>query len=702
VKDRSAIWALFGFGFCIYLLFFAPHLRFDSLVYIEVARSITFDQDINTYNEDFYFTQPGWSGVDNRDPGKPPRTILSYMSAPVYTAKQYRFGIFPIGNTMLWLPAFCIAKSVFNHFPSLTQQYMDTGYSFPYLIVLAWWNLMIWMMGLRVAYALMRRFFSPSETLYAVIAVMGAGNLIPFVFVDICFSHCIDFLLFTAIIEIWLRTRDSKHYADYCLWGLLSGYIAIVRYQEVALLLLPIIQMAIDFCSPSVSTGKKGIRSATAKEYLTFWVSFGFIAGCQCVYWKVLHGQFIISSQKMGAANLPSFDLSNPQLIPMFFSDYHGLFSWMPFLALAAIGAILFVKENRQIGLPVLAVFLVESYYNACRTEWWNLGFGVRRFSGMSIVFILGAGYIISKCSNRWKRGLVYGITSVLVIWNILFMIQFYQFQFHGDKNSAYTDIVNDQGPYRSPEYQYVGPGINSLKNVLNGTRNWCREESLLLAGLKDVFYKPTSGKIVRICNYVLLFCLAWMFVAICSHRYIKWMVRRRILLSFIVLFSGVTHIGLWLMDSGTELIRYPVIENEVLTGKVSEIRVKKGAVFWGENNRIPWPSEDHILEITLPAHIRKISLLLLDGDVSIQGVNYNPISSVTVDADPDGVLEMRLTDLWRIFCQPVKGQYGFQFIDENLCIVEIPVSNHQSVSVLRLTGSQLEILPEICSIWFE
>lgn len=667
---------------------------------METARSIVFDRDMNTYNEDAFFTRPGWAGVSGRNLEKPKGTLIGFMNSPEYTDRGYRFTFFPVGNTMIWIPPILAARFLYCAIPSLTLIHPDTGYSFPYLMAMGIWNIMIWLAGMRIAYALCRRFFSPAVSVLAITSVMGAGNLLPFVFIDICFSHAIDFFLLTSAIELWLQTRESRQPATFFLWGTVSGLAMIVRYQDVAFLILPFFQIIYDR-----SWGNRPGRSSkisSAAGYILFLIGLLAVSGSQVLYWRILHGQWLVSGKTMGTAAIPTFNPLNPELIPMLFSDYHGLFAWMPLLALALIGFFWFVWKNPAIGVPLLSLFLIETYYNASRSEWWNLGFGVRRFSGMSVIFVLGAGMLISPFRNRWRRLAAIAVIVLGCIWNVLFMVQFYQHQFHGDSSTAYDQLVDDDGPYGEVRYRWVGPRIRPIPAMIRGFREWILGESLPVSAVSALISSHGSRNAAGTINFILAFCVAWSVVALVGCSVIRREVKCRFMSCTAAIAVLAIYAGLWLLDHDTRLYRFVKMNRNAITGEISEIRLAQGSIFWGENEQVERAGDTIRSDLNPALKSDNVYLLLLRPPSGIDAVNYNQLLKLSARTDSDGVLSVELPRDWRRNCRPVEGKMDYSDWDDRFCVQRIAVETSDPISAITLNLGESSDSPKIFSIWMD
>jgi len=468
-NDRLSYIAIAILSLVVFLMFFSPILRQDGILYVSPARSLLLEGDLNTYNENAYYVRPGWNSVLHREITGKTRTMIKYESAPEYTPQGYKHVVFPIGNSLSWLPCLTLTHLVMKGTDGFGGLYAADGYSYPYILMLGWFSFFIGVTGFIVAYRFLRKFYSPGVSCASLIFGVAAGNLIPFMCIDVTFSHSLDFLLINLFlllavnIDIGDKTTGQRNcFWQDAFWGLICGWTIITRYQDVFLLFLPItIYLFQSF---------KQSRTLVFKRALWFAVSCLLVGTLQLGYWKILYGQVFVSGSLMGTGNLPSFNPLKPELLKMLFSRFHGLFSWMPVLLPVSLTAFLFPKRSRKIGIVFLAIFLLETYYNASRTEWWNLGFSVRRFSGWHIFFMIGAAELIVLFRQKTIR-IILAVTSMyFLVWNWLFMMHFYM---RGNPQSVANDILSGSGPFGQTHYSIIWPDLKLIIKSLASADLW-------------------------------------------------------------------------------------------------------------------------------------------------------------------------------------------------------------------------------------
>ena len=106
------------------------------------------------------------------------------------------------------------------------------------------------------------------------------------------------------------------------------------------------------------------------------------------------------------------------------FSDWHGLFTWTPVVAVAFIGFIPLWKKDRVTTIAA-ATFLVLSWYvNAAVADWWaGEAFGARRFISCFPILALALAALIEWWTPTLRQLAVAG--SAVVMYTFLLLLQY-------------------------------------------------------------------------------------------------------------------------------------------------------------------------------------------------------------------------------------------------------------------------------------
>ncbi len=603
LNDRTALIIIYGTLFGYYMFFFSPKLRFDSLKYIETARSILFDGDLNTCNEEKYFTEPGWNHYQGQPIFSTKRQLISFMAIPDVSNRGYHYTFFPMGATIFWFFPMLFTKAIFGCKLEFLSGFPDNGYSTPYLLALSYWNLLWFMIGVRIAYHVLRQFFSISVSLISFIAVIGCGNILPFVFIDVGFSHALDFVLVTAFLAAHGHYRLRPDPSRAFFWGALAGFAVIVRYQDIFLLILPVIEFLFELKTASSSRQ----RWMLSRNMGCFLLGFFLCCGIQLLYWQLLHGEIFPATSAMGTSGIPSFNVWQPELMAMFFSRFHGLFSWMPLLLPTFIGLLLFPIMHRRLGFIYIFIFMAQIYYNSTRTEWWNLGFGVRRFSGYLIFFMIGFGTILSLIHSKKIRATLCIVLVPLLLWNLLFMGAYYQEQQSG--GTIISRLTGNGSPYQPPDYGIVVPSQDMIKDIMGSCVEYFRNTSWMGRLLSEIAARHPWPEISRFLVMIVLF----VFVSLLSGafpRIYRWMnPGPGMIVLLIIGLSLGWYTGLAALDLNTQVIRVCQMKNRKFTGETLPVRLNRHAPYLGVNETVRCDPEACI-RLTRPVLVKTVHVL--------------------------------------------------------------------------------------------
>ncbi len=589
-SDKAFLIVLLLF-FVILCLFFSPRLRYDGLHYLETARSLVIDKDINTFKERVYRTEPAWHGFYRRplfQTSKLPIGFVGFMRGQEITENGYAFTVFPTGNTIMWLPFAAAAHATVRLLNGWGMNIPETGWSKPYVIISAMGSVFYAVFGLFFCYRILRRWFDAFPAAFAVASVFACFNLIPFIFIDPFYSHILSFFIIGAFIMMRFQSLDHRRFSDFFLWGLLGGLSITVRYQDVTLFLIPFVDFAIDFSNlDKLSPETRKIRK---KRF--YFSSLVFIIGSltavipQLVYWKIQHGAFIIPPETMGTGHIPTFNLFKPQIIAMLFSSHHGLLSWMPLTAPAILAFFAFpFKKDKRLGTLLIVIFLLQTYYNSCRSEWWNLGFSVRRYSSYALFFMIGMAIIAEFFRKKTSRILLTLIVAFFAYWNILFMIQFYDAPTIQCAGPYYRKIVGEADAYKPPSYHWIGPQPQMMPELTSAALMWFVKASVPAASFAGIVSPESSQfyySLAAGAGFFIIAVLLFLFSKL--QLFNAGLIRGKISTAFIGLYFLLFTAAILLMHYRTEPVRVLEIKNGQFSGATRTLRLKKGDVYLGEN----------------------------------------------------------------------------------------------------------------------
>ncbi|MBN2056251.1 hypothetical protein JW905_15105, partial [bacterium] len=472
--------------------FFTARLRYDAHNYYEPVRSLVLDRDLNTYDERAYVTEPFWHGVETPELFSSSGVFVGFMSHPRFTARGYSFTFFPVGWTLLMAPAVNVIHAAVLLARALGIEVAADGYSYPYILGASLMALLYGALGLGLAYRLLIRFFEPTAALFGMAAAITTYNVVPCLATDGLYAHAHSLFLISLFFLLWDDVRRSGDAVQAFVLGLVGGLAAVTRYQDISLLVLPVLDVLLLLR-----------RGPDRRKRLGAF--FAFLAGTlpclvlQGTLWKIVHGAFFLDRTLMGTGDIPTFDILKPHLLEMLFSNQHGLFNWTPLLVVAVVGFIPLIRAQPRMGCYVVVTFAVQTYYNSCRSEWWNLGFGIRRYANYAVLFALGFAALYEFCRRSWLRALLTVLTVLAAIWNVTFMAQFYDGDTINDHGSYFTRIVGTVAPYGQYEYRPAYPPPEEILAVMTSGVQSLAARGDVFKALGDLFEQSSKRRLAKV-----------------------------------------------------------------------------------------------------------------------------------------------------------------------------------------------------------
>jgi hypothetical protein len=382
----------------------------DPVGYYVYLPSLIFDRDLDFANDYEDFRGFGYVSPYQE------RTPTGRMPNP-----------YPVGVAVLWLPFFLL-----GHLAAAATGAAANGLSAPYGVAIYLGNVVYGFAGIVLIYRLTERVFERGVALLSVSLIWFASGVLYYLFPFSPMSHMPSMFIVTLLITFWLARREEMNLWSYVALGALGGLAALVRWQNVLFLVLP----AADFV---VEARRRGVKREKALHVLAMVGAFLVVFFPQMIVWKVLYGSFVTVPQ--GAGFVSWF---RPALFDVLFSSRHGLFTWTPVIVLAVIGLFMFPKEKRQLGYLLFAAFALQLYINSV-AGWVGWSFGMRRFINCSGLFSLGLAAVITKIQQRVRLRYLVLIAIPLVIWNALFVLQYYAGRIPYDDYLTFDQFVVDK-----------------------------------------------------------------------------------------------------------------------------------------------------------------------------------------------------------------------------------------------------------------
>ena len=400
-RTGLVIAALFTIGLALQLQLGA-RLQSDGFYYFAYLRSLAFDRDVNFMN-------------DYRLLGLGDKT---YLFQPTRTG--HAESAWTIGPAIVWSPFFATGHVVANRLHAKGLDVATDGTSYPYRQAVAVAGLFYGLLGCWFVYRLVLLFF-PGRIAGAAVFLTMAGSFMAWYLVkEPTMTHAPSMAAVAGFTWAWAATQGNRSLRAWAGLGLLAGFMALIRWQNLLFALLPGIDALVSLIRAARANDRATLQQTLAgSAVFLVCAAVGFLP--QMLAWQALYGSLIARSP-VG----PQIRWTDPHVVDILWSARNGLLSTAPILYLGALGLVAFSVARPVTGLPSLLAVGVMIYFNACIQDWWgSAGFGGRRFDGTIPLFALGLAVFIhhaARIVQRHATGAVIGLLVLIAVWNAALM----------------------------------------------------------------------------------------------------------------------------------------------------------------------------------------------------------------------------------------------------------------------------------------
>jgi hypothetical protein len=369
----------------------------DATHHFVQLRSAVFDHDLDFQNE--------YVRIYRLRGGEPGTEWVFTELTPTGRVRNYM----PVGPAILWSPLYLAAVVVVSLISSGGTG--PDGFETILQLMPGVTGVIAATFGAWFAWGAARRLTDADSAAAAVFGVWIGSHALYYSMVSPTYSHSASMFASAAFFAYWLYSRHQPSIRHAAVWGALVGVAALMRWQDVVLAAIPIIEIL-------------RWRTAWSKRLsalLTMGAASLAAFSPQMVVWYALYGTALALPQG------PSFvQWQQPHLIDVLLSDNHGLYTWAPILVLASIGLVTCLMRHRALALPIAVVVLLSWYVNASVADWWaGEAFGARRFLSLFPLFVLGLATWVHGASTAAARTRRVAVLSVLAAANLLLLLQY-------------------------------------------------------------------------------------------------------------------------------------------------------------------------------------------------------------------------------------------------------------------------------------
>jgi hypothetical protein len=384
-----------------------PWVRGDGVGYYAFARSLLIEHRL-----DF---EPDWMNANASfrmgriDPE-------GHVRPTEYTSTGHLDNHFSIGPAILWFPFLLAADLAVKIDHVFGGQAAENGFSFPYVVAMAFGTVFYGFLGLCLSFRLARKYLAARWAFLGTLGIWFGSSLPVYMYFNPSWSHAHSAFVVALFFWYWDRTRNERTWTQWLVLGVISGLMIDVYYVNAVLLIVPLIESLAGYGS--------GIQERRMGDVGRLFLQNAFFALTVFImFTPTLVAKKIIYGSYLNFGYHERWALSSPALLRVAFSSEHGLFSWTPVVLLAVIGLVLLQKRDRMLSLCCVAAFALYLYAIGCYENWAGISsFGSRFFVSLTSIFVLGlAGFfdfLSGAIGERRANILATGAVSILILWN--------------------------------------------------------------------------------------------------------------------------------------------------------------------------------------------------------------------------------------------------------------------------------------------
>jgi len=371
-------------------------LQSDGFYYFAYLRSLAFDRDVDLAND---YRLLGLDDAQHRALFQP--TVTGHAQTA-----------WSIGPAIAWSPFFAAGHAVAHLLASRGEAISTNGTAYPYRQAVVVAGLFYGLLGLWFMYRFVR-FFSGAPEAIAAVVLTAAGSFVLWYLVrEPTMSHALSMAAVAGFLWCWGAGRDHRTTAGWLTLGLIGGIMALMRWQNILMFLLPAVDLV---RALRVDARQTVLAGAT----LALGAAAGFAP--QMLAWHAIYGHWLARSP-VG----PELYWFHPQITDVLWSSRNGLFAWSPVFIPGVVGLAALTRREPLLAWSALAIFAAMTWVNGAVDDWWGgAGFGMRRFDSLVPFVALGTSGLISlavRAAERRPQLVVGGALASLVLWNVSLM----------------------------------------------------------------------------------------------------------------------------------------------------------------------------------------------------------------------------------------------------------------------------------------
>lgn len=420
--SRSGILLLLLLLFFLFsLAFLNPWVRGDGVGYYAYARALLVEHSLD-FTRDYQHANSSFRDARLDEYGQP-RSLFR-------TSTGHLENHFSVGPAILWAPFLLLAHAGILLARIFGSSVPADGFSFPYILAMAFGTALYAFLGLLLSYFLSRKYVKGRWAFLATVAIWAASALPLYMYFNPSWSHAHSAFAVALFVWYWHETRTSRSLGQWLVLALIAGLMLNVYYANATVLVI----LAVEAVPQCRSSFRRDSATSSESPALPRLVASYFLFACVlflCLL-PTFITRYIIYGNPFESGYVPLRDWlwSSPAFFSVLFSANHGLLLWTPVLLFSILGLFLFCRHKPRVGAPLLSAFLAFYILIACYPDWAGISsYGNRFFVSLTSLFILGLAVFLDRFARFFhsdKRALaIYSASLALfILWNVGLMFQ--------------------------------------------------------------------------------------------------------------------------------------------------------------------------------------------------------------------------------------------------------------------------------------
>lgn len=264
-------------------------------------------------------------------------------------------------------------------------------------------------LGLMFLYFFLRKYFSCTASLVAVLFIYAGTNLFYYTVFDPLMSHVYSFFLvslFLFSLKLFIeRGFQLKHFLIPAAALSLAAVIRPTTLVLVSAFFLLDVRDAAGLKERFRNMIKPAVIGIFILIYLLAWLP-------QMAYYHYLTGSWFAQSYDQESFT----NLTNPRFPELWFSTLNGLFTYVPLLIVAFGGLFMMIRRKEANSWYILGLFFVLSYVFSSWWSWYyGCSFGQRSFVEYLPVFAVPLAFLVQRALQPGRKAMMV-LAAVLLL----------------------------------------------------------------------------------------------------------------------------------------------------------------------------------------------------------------------------------------------------------------------------------------------